>query len=238
MSAVDTPGPLVTAAVASCLGGACLMAVVDRYLLMTPAGSGGGGGGGGGAARVAATTKWRGDNIFETTVGPEGHKVVIEPGPGGKHAAPMQVLLSAAAACTGTGLLGKFKKAGIQVVSLEIEMSAGTFSVAIPSPCVYLILLLLLLLLAARCSEREAGVRPTSISFHSGRHGVYRAGAWGELRCRRSDLPRSSVQRGRKHAWRYQVPQENAPERQLAVAYPIARNDSAPACSRGGQIQL
>jgi uncharacterized OsmC-like protein len=76
---------------------------------------------------VTSTTKWLKDapgEAYETICGPEGHKVIIEPGPGGKNAAPMQVLLPAAACCSATGILSKLKKAGFTVEALEIKTAA------------------------------------------------------------------------------------------------------------------
>ena len=74
--------------------------------------------------REVCVSKWKGGDMYEATVGKENHKVVIQPGPGGQHAAPMQVLLPAAAACTGVGVVAKLQKAKVDVQSFEIHMSA------------------------------------------------------------------------------------------------------------------
>jgi uncharacterized OsmC-like protein len=76
---------------------------------------------------VTCSTKWLKDaqgELYETVCGPEGHKVLIEPGPGGKNAAPMQILLPAAACCSATGVLAKLQKAGFTVDGLEIKTGA------------------------------------------------------------------------------------------------------------------
>ena len=75
-------------------------------------------------AREVAVTKWVGDGRFDSVVGKEQHTVVIEPGQGGKHAAPMQVLLPACAACTGVGVVSKLQKAKVNLQAFEIQMSA------------------------------------------------------------------------------------------------------------------
>ena len=76
---------------------------------------------------VTCSTKWLKDapgELYETVCGPEGHKVLIEPGPGGNNAAPMQILLPAAACCSATGVLSKLQTAGFTVDGLEIKTMA------------------------------------------------------------------------------------------------------------------
>ena len=76
---------------------------------------------------VTCNTKWLKNapgEVYETICGPEGHKVRIEPGPGGNNAAPMQILLPAAACCSATGVLAKLQEAGITVDGLEIKTAA------------------------------------------------------------------------------------------------------------------
>lgn len=62
---------------------------------------------------VEATTRWlkdeEGDAKFVTTVGPEQHDILIQPGPGGTHVAPMQTLLASAVGCTSAGVLAKLQ---------------------------------------------------------------------------------------------------------------------------------
>lgn len=72
-------------------------------------------------ALVQCHTKWVEADIYDAIVGPEKHLCRIEPGPGGKYAAPMQVLLAAAASCTATNMMGKLKQAGAKVDSFEVK---------------------------------------------------------------------------------------------------------------------
>lgn len=76
---------------------------------------------------VTCSTKWLKDEpgeLYETVCGPERHKVLIEPGPGGTHAAPMQVLLPAAASCSATNILDKLRKNHYTVDGFEIQTVA------------------------------------------------------------------------------------------------------------------
>ena len=76
---------------------------------------------------VTCTTQWLKDEpgeLYETVCGRERHKILIEPGPGGTHPAPMQILLPAAASCSATNILAELQKAGYTVNGLKIQTVA------------------------------------------------------------------------------------------------------------------
>eukprot|EP01065_Artemidia_motanka_P039155 TRINITY_DN48007_c0_g1_i1.p1 TRINITY_DN48007_c0_g1~~TRINITY_DN48007_c0_g1_i1.p1 ORF type:complete len:241 (+),score=56.32 TRINITY_DN48007_c0_g1_i1:100-723(+) len=78
-----------------------------------------------GTQKVGGTTRWLGDNKFDCQIGPEGHSLIIEPGPGGEHQAPMQALIAASASCAGSGVVSKIEAAGYHLDDMEIKCSAN-----------------------------------------------------------------------------------------------------------------